>query len=184
MCLLRPWQVRRTLCPRHFRSRGCPRPRLQSVLATPRVPDKSGHNLWGRRPRTSPDTCGLTACQPIVRRGRARPAFGSLRSLPPRESRCARFAASSAARTSGSGSAASRRTAEVEAAYAGSRPGVRRFVTSAAQPAVDAWVMIRRTSPGSRSWVPEPLPAFAAAPAAGAGSGGGTGSHWTSERLP
>jgi hypothetical protein len=76
------------------------------------------------------------------------------------------------------------RTAEVEAAYAGSRPGVRHFVTPAAQPAVDAWVMIRRRSPGSRSWIPEPLPAFAAAPAAADGSGGGTGSHWTSERFP
>src|SRR5690242_664384 len=76
------------------------------------------------------------------------------------------------------------RTADVEAAYAESRPGVRRFVTPAAQPAVDAWVMIRRRSPGSRSWIAEPLPAFAAAPAAADGSGGGTGSHWTSERLP
>jgi len=76
------------------------------------------------------------------------------------------------------------RTAEVEAAYAGSRPGVRHLVTPAAQPAVDAWVMIRRRSPGSRSWIPEPLPAFAAAPATADGSGGGTGSHWTSERLP
>jgi hypothetical protein len=75
-------------------------------------------------------------------------------------------------------------TADVAAAYAGSRPGVRRFVTPAAQPAVDAWVMIRRRSAGSRSWIAEPLPAFAAAPAAADGSGGGTGSHWTSERLP
>src|SRR5215470_11424920 len=36
-----------------------------------------------------------------------------------------------------------------------------------------AWLMIRRRSAGSRSWIVAPLPAFAAAaPAAGAGSGG------------
>jgi hypothetical protein len=67
MCLLRPWQVRRTLCRRHFRSRGCPRSWLQSALATPGSRTKVDTICAADVPGTSPDTCGLTACQPMVR---------------------------------------------------------------------------------------------------------------------